>query len=134
MKRTNTAKWIESSGRWQINVQKDGIRKTFVSSKPGRTGQAEANRKADQWFDDGIANTKIKVNQASEQYINLKISTSQSHWLQDELEIQSEYVFCDKWGTRSEAVIIISGGIFIVIITICRSLHLMNCGTPLYRQ
>lgn len=39
MKRTNTAKWIESRGRWQINVQKDGIRKTFVSSKPGRTGQ-----------------------------------------------------------------------------------------------
>lgn len=83
MKRTNTAKWIESSGRWQINVQKDGIRKTFVSSKPGRTGQAEANRKADQWLDDGIENTKIKVKQASEQYIaKLKISTSKSHWLQ----------------------------------------------------
>lgn len=83
MKRTNTAKWIESVGRWQINVQKDGIRKTFVSSKPGRTGQAEANRKADQWLDDGISNVKIKVKQASEQYINnLKISTSKSHWQQ----------------------------------------------------
>ena len=83
MKRTNTAKWIESAGRWQINVQKDGIRKTFVSSKPGRTGQAEANRKADQWLDDGISNAKIKVKQASEQYIdNLKISTSKSHWQQ----------------------------------------------------
>lgn len=85
MKRTNTAKWVESRGRWQINVQKDGIRKTFVSSKPGRTGQAEANRKADRWLDDGIANTKIKVTQASEQYIeSLKLSTSKSHWIKYE--------------------------------------------------
>ena len=85
MKRTNTAKWVESRGRWQINVQKDGIRKTFVSSKPVRTGQAEANRKADRWLDDGIANTKIKVTQASEQYIeSLKLSTSKSHWIKYE--------------------------------------------------
>lgn len=39
MKRTNTAKWVESAQRWQINVQKDGKRKTFTSTKPGRTGQ-----------------------------------------------------------------------------------------------
>lgn len=85
MKRTNTAKWIEARGRWQINVQKDGIRKTFVSSKPGRTGQAEANRKADRWLDDGIANAKIKVKQAAEQYIeSLKLSTSKSHWIKYE--------------------------------------------------
>ncbi len=85
MKRTNTAKWIESRSRWQINVQKDGIRKTFTSSKPGRTGQAEANRKADQWLDDGICNTKIKVRQASEQYIeSLKNTTSISNWTQYE--------------------------------------------------
>lgn len=85
MKRTNTAKWIESRSRWQINVQKDGIRKTFVSSKPGRTGQAEANRKADRWLDDDIANAKIKVKQASEQYIeSLKLSTSKSHWIKYE--------------------------------------------------
>ena len=38
MKRTNTAKWVESAQRWQINVQKDGKRKTFTSTKPGRTG------------------------------------------------------------------------------------------------
>ena len=50
MKRTNTAKWIESAHRWQINVQKDGVRKTFVSAKPGRTGQREANAKADAWL------------------------------------------------------------------------------------
>ena len=47
-KRTNTAVWLEKHERWQINVQKDGIRKTFTSSIPGRNGQREANRKA--WF------------------------------------------------------------------------------------
>lgn len=85
MKRTNTAQWIESRNRWQINVQKDGIRKTFTSSTPGRTGQREANAKADAWLDDGINNTKIKVRQAAEQYIeSLKLSTSKSHWIKYE--------------------------------------------------
>lgn len=41
-KRTNTAKWMENQRRWQINVQKDGVRRSFTSSKPGRTGQREA--------------------------------------------------------------------------------------------
>lgn len=51
--RTNTAKWIESRQRWQISVQRDGKRRTFVSSKSGRTGQREANAKADAWLDSG---------------------------------------------------------------------------------
>ncbi len=45
--RTNTAAWLPNQQRWQIKVQKDGVRKTFTSSKPGRTGQREANAKAD---------------------------------------------------------------------------------------
>lgn len=48
--RTNTAVWVESRKRWQINVQKDKMRRTFVSSKPGRAGQSEANAKADEWL------------------------------------------------------------------------------------
>ena len=42
-RRTNTAVWLEKLGRWQINVQKDGKRRSFYSFKPGRTGQREAN-------------------------------------------------------------------------------------------
>ena len=41
MKRTNTATWYESQRRWQIKVQKNGIRKTFYSGVTGR-----AKRKA----------------------------------------------------------------------------------------
>lgn len=55
--RTNTAVWLPNQQRWQIKVQKDGVRKTFTSSKPGRTGQREANRKADAWLDEGISCT-----------------------------------------------------------------------------
>ena len=52
VKRTNTATW--NGKRWRIDVQKDGTRKSFYSSTPGRTGQREANAKADAWLDDGI--------------------------------------------------------------------------------
>ena len=55
--RTNTAAWLPNQQRWQIKVQKDGVRRTFTSSKPGRTGQREANAKADAWLDDGITST-----------------------------------------------------------------------------
>ena len=55
--RTNTATWLPNQQRWQIKVQKNGVRRTFTSAKPGRTGQREANRKADAWLDEGITST-----------------------------------------------------------------------------
>jgi integrase len=90
MKRTNTAVWIEKYNRWQIKVQKDNIRKTFYSGTPGRTGQREANAKADAWLDQNIVNTKVNVRQASEKYIEqLKITTSKSHYTQYEYYFKS---------------------------------------------
>ena len=68
-KRINTASWIESRQRWQIKVQKDGVRKTFVSSKPGRVGQREANKKADEWLDDGIETSNIYVKDLYAEYL-----------------------------------------------------------------
>lgn len=61
-KRVNSAIWKEEKGYWQINVQKDGVRKSFYSSKPGRTGQREANSKADAWLDDSITSPSVRVN------------------------------------------------------------------------
>lgn len=61
MKRTNTAVWMEKYNRCQIKVQKDGLRKTFYSSTPGRTGQREANAKADAWLDENVINTRLNV-------------------------------------------------------------------------
>ena len=59
-KRTNTAAWSEKHKRWQINVQRDGKRRSFYSSTPGRTGQREANAKADAWLDDGIERARFR--------------------------------------------------------------------------
>lgn len=81
MKRTNTAKWIESVHRWQINVQKDGVRKTFTSSKPGRTGQREANAKADAWLDQGLATRQKTVESAYGEFLaRARKVTSRSNW------------------------------------------------------
>lgn len=67
-KRTNTAVWSDKYKRWQINVQKDGTRRSFYSSTPGRTGQREANKKADTWLDEGISLTGERVKAAYETY------------------------------------------------------------------
>ena len=79
--RTNTAKWIESRKRWQINVQKDGVRKTFTSAKPGRTGQREANKKADEWLEHSVISTGSKVSVLYHQFLtSKKATTSMSNW------------------------------------------------------
>lgn len=64
-KRTNTAVWQEKFSRWRVAVQKDGQRRYFYSSTPGRTGQREANRKADAWLEDGIG---VKVGRVEDVY------------------------------------------------------------------
>ena len=80
-KRTNTAKWIESAHRWQINVQQDGVRKTFTSAKPGRTGQREANAKADAWLDHGLQTRQKTVESAYKEYLDrARKVTGRSNW------------------------------------------------------
>ena len=80
-KRINTAKWMETQKRWQVNVQKDGVRRSFTSSKPGRTGQREANAKADAWLDEGITGGNKRIDQLYNDYINyLKETATISNW------------------------------------------------------
>lgn len=53
----------------------------FYSSTPGRTGQREANRKADAWLEDGIG---VKVGRVEDVYKlwldGLKQTTSAGNW------------------------------------------------------
>lgn len=89
-KRTNTVVWIEKYNRWQIKVQKDGLRKTFYSNTPDRTGQREANAKADAWLDENIINTRLNVAKTTAEYIEqLKLTTSKSHYTQYEYYINN---------------------------------------------
>ncbi len=79
-KRTNTAKWIESANRWQINVQKDGIRKTFTCATPGRTGQRTCNAKADKWLDENI-NDSVTVSKMYEKWLQeVKLNTGTGNY------------------------------------------------------
>ena len=47
---TAEPRWLEQYGRWQVNVQKDGRRKTFSSSIAGRKGKAEVMARATEWL------------------------------------------------------------------------------------
>ena len=87
-KRTCTAVWLEKYGRWQINVQKDGKRKTFSSYKPGRAGQREANAKADAWLDEGIVSTSTKVSKLYADWLDDLSCTAGTSYLTE----------CQKYG------------------------------------
>ena len=79
-KRVNTAFWVEKEKRWCIAVQKNGTRKRFYSSTPGRTGQREANAKADAWLDDSIRDGKKKVSVLYSEWVEeLKLTCGTSY-------------------------------------------------------
>ncbi|WP_283124148.1 tyrosine-type recombinase/integrase [Angelakisella massiliensis] len=84
-KRINSAVWLEKYGRWQINVQKDGQRKTFSCSTPGRAGQRECQAKADAWLDDGIEVKARRVEDVVAAYLeDCKSRTSLSNYRGEE--------------------------------------------------
>ena len=59
--RRSEAIWVESRARWQINVQKDGKRKTFTSSLTGKKGKHEAEALADKWLETMASNMRFDV-------------------------------------------------------------------------
>ena len=67
--RLSEAIWLEKSERWSCKVTKDGVRKAFYSSTPGRKGKREAENKADEWLESGIINGSTKFGVLWEQFI-----------------------------------------------------------------
>ena len=67
--RVNSAKWLENQKRWQIKVQKNGIRKTFTCSIKGRKGQRIANEKADKWLNSNVIGGAIKFNDVIDMFL-----------------------------------------------------------------
>lgn len=74
-KRAAEARWDEPRSRWQINVQKDGTRRTFLSNIKGRRGKADAEAKADEWLESHTAND-VRFDQEWEHYIEILQSTT----------------------------------------------------------
>ena len=64
--------------RWKINVQKNGVRRSFYSAAPGRKGKAEAESKARDWLE-GQSETDPTFEWAWEQFLESrkqKVGTS----------------------------------------------------------
>lgn len=81
VQRKNEAKWVESRQRWQINVTNvDGLRKTFVSSKAGKKGKLEAERKADGWLEAGDR-ANMRLEDAWNNFIKSKKETCGTPWI-----------------------------------------------------
>lgn len=76
--------WIESRSRWQINAQRDGKRKTFTSSIPGRKGKHEAEGKADDWLEAGQPDD-MRFDRAWDIYLtHLKNTTGTANYTDNE--------------------------------------------------
>lgn len=68
--RNSTAKWLPDYNRWQIKVTNDnGERRTFYSSTPGRKGQTECNRKADDWLRATTINENVRCGDLLDQWL-----------------------------------------------------------------
>lgn len=91
-RRTNTAQWLPNQKRWQIKVQKDGQRRTFTSAKPGRTGQREANAKADDWLDEGICSTTKRCLEVWNEYLISVRATAGTSYAQQVEKFGQNYI------------------------------------------
>lgn len=79
-KRKNEAIWVEKANRWQINVTKDGIRKTFVSAARGKKGKIAAETKADEWLEKGSVEN-IRLMNAWKRFLDDKAENCGTAWV-----------------------------------------------------
>jgi integrase len=81
MRRTNAAIWQDKYRRWKIDVQRDGVRRSFYASAPGRNGQRECHKKADEWLDGNLINAETRAKVLHDKWIaELKTTTGRGHW------------------------------------------------------
>ena len=103
IKRRAEATWIESRSRWQINVQRDGKRKTFTSSTPGRKGKHEAEGKADDWLEAGQPDD-IRFDRAWELYLAHLQKTTGTLNYTDNRSIGDNWILPAIGGKRLERI------------------------------
>ena len=88
--RKTEASWVESANRWQINVQVDGVRRTFTCATPGKRGKAAAERKADTWLENQTVGENTKCCVMLDKYVErLKVTTSKSNWHNAEIYVNA---------------------------------------------
>ena len=92
--RKNEAIWIEKSQRWQIKVQKDGKRKAFYSTKSGKKGKIEAEKKADAWLETGEDDGRRRLEKVWEEWLDwqMQVNGSKNPTYQKNRSIGKNYV------------------------------------------
>lgn len=91
--RRSEAIWIDARNRWQINVQRDGVRKTFTDSTPGRQGKHSAEQKADRWLQ--RFSTEQKLGEAWTMFVEDKreqVTENSANNLENKFKIVSEVI------------------------------------------
>ena len=91
--RTNEAKWNESRKMWRIDVQKDGVRKSFYSKLPGRKGKIECHAKADEWLEHDVFNGDTRVQVLFNKWMEHQMqTTSRSAWSQYQSYVKCHFI------------------------------------------
>ena len=81
--RKNEATWLEKYRRWQINVQLDGVRRSFTSSMPGSKGKIKAEKAADKWLEGAVIGENSRVGQLLDEYYeHVKATTTKANYRQ----------------------------------------------------
>jgi hypothetical protein len=65
------AHWLEKYNRWQLNAYNDsGIRRTFSTNVPGRSGKRLCQEKADEWIRMGTISASDKLSTYLDNYLS----------------------------------------------------------------
>ena len=81
--RKNEAAWLEKYKRWQINVQLDGVRRSFTSSISGSKGKIKAEKAADKWLEGAVIGENTRVGQLLDKYFeHVKATTTKANYRQ----------------------------------------------------
>lgn len=94
---TATPQWREDRELWQLNVQKDRVRKSFYSSTKGKKGSAECLQKAQKWLDTACDGDPV-IADAWEQFVAHKRKTVA------EAGLTLYTSFYKKWLSKSDVV------------------------------
>ena len=97
--RKNEAVWMEKQQTWRIRLQRDGEKKVFYSSKPGRKGKLEAERKADAWLRSGAEKENVRFRALAEAYLD-SIDTGHSTAHRDREESVIKVWLLPRWEFR----------------------------------
>lgn len=85
--------WIEKRGLWRARVQKNGVRKEFTSSTPGRAGKREVLERAEKWLAGGLSDRDPTVAEVAAEWLEKVLqNTGKTSWRQYNTHVRNYIV------------------------------------------